>query len=438
MKGPFCGYFTLYCDKSFLVPFPPVLSKGAPLSLHAIASQCDMPKTSPSQPHPPRIAISLDVNQGFKRHQESYAGCQQYADAAGWHCTIEPAIDRVLLGGRGRPPFDGILARATPEIAKAARKKNVPLVNIWLNSPVEELPSVFPDFKGAGILAAEHLLARGFRQLAYLGYLGDIDSRLQLEGMEKVTRRENCGLTSQRFSRTSMTGPARGWNQFVTKIQSWIESWQPPIGVLVCNDVFCRYLIDICRSKKLHVSEEVAIVGTYNESEICSAPSPSLTSIDMNCSQVGYRAAALLDRLMSGGKPPPDPVMVAPAELVPRQSTDLLATDDPVVTKALRFIAEHTHERIGVKQVVHAAGINRRSLERRFRESLNRTISDEITRLRLERAKRRMVGTSAPMKDVAVEAGFRNADHFYKVFNRIEGIPPTQFRVERQKVFLQD
>ncbi len=403
-----------------------------------IAFQYDMPKTSPSQPRPPRIAISLEMDQGFKRHQESYAGCQQYADAAGWHCTIEPAIDRVLLGNRGRIPFDGILARATPEITEAARKKNVPLVNIWLNSPVEELPSVFPDFKGAGMLAAEHLLARGFRQFAYLGYLGDIDSRLQVEGMRKVTRRENCNLTTHRFSRTSMEGPARGWKQFVTGIQSWIESWQPPIGVLVCNDVFCRYLIDICRSKGLHVSEEVAIVGTYNESEICNAPSPTLTSIDMNCSQIGYRAAALLDRLMSGGKAPLDPVMVAPAELVPRQSTDLLAADDPVVTEALRFIAEHTHERIGVKQVVHAVGINRRSLERRFRESLNRTIADEITRLRLERAKRRMVETSAPMKDVAVDAGFRNADHFYKVFNRIEGIPPTQFRVERQKVFLQD
>ena len=398
----------------------------------------DMPKTSSTQSRPRRVALSLEMDWGFKRHQESYAGCQQYADTAGWHCTIEPAIDRVLMGSRGSIPFDGILARATPEIAKAARKKNIPLVNIWLNSPMEELPSVFPNFKGSGILAAEHLLARGFRQLAYLGWAGEVGSRLQVEGMRKVTSRENCNLTTHRFSRTSMEGPARGWGKFVREIQSWIESWQLPIGLLVCNDIICRYLMDICRSKGLHVSEEVAIVGTYNESEICNAPPPTLTSIDMNCSQVGYRAAALLDRLMSGGEPPLDPLVVEPAELVPRQSTDLLATDDPVVTKALRFIAEHTHERIGVNQVVHAAGINRRSLERRFRESLDRTISDEITRLRLERAKRRMVETSAPMKDVAVDAGFRNADHFYKVFNRIEGIPPTQFRVERQKVFLQD
>lgn len=389
-------------------------------------------------PRRPRIAISLELDQGFKRHQESYAGCHQYADAAGWHCTIEPAIDRVLMESRGPIPFDGILARATPEIARAARKKNVPLVNIWLNSPVQELPSVFPDFEGSGVFAAEHLLARGFRHLAYLGYRSDIDSRLQSEGMRKVTRRENCNLTTHRFSRTSMEGPARGWQPFVTGIRSWIESWQLPIGVLVCNDVFCRYLIDICRSKGLHVSQEVAIIGTYNESEICNAPPPSLTSIDMNCSQVGYRAAALLDRLMNGAKPPLDPIMVAPAELLPRQSTDLLAADDPAVTKALRFIADNTHERIRVTDVVSAVNTNRRSLEKRFRQSLNRSIADEINRLRLERAKRQMVGTKASLKDIAASTGFRNSDHFSKVFSRIEGISPSHFRSERQKAFLQD
>jgi LacI family transcriptional regulator len=158
----------------------------------------------------------------------------------------------------------------------------------------------------------------------------------------------------------------------------------------------------------------------------------------MNCSQVGYRAAALLDRLMNGAKPPLDPIMVAPAELLPRQSTDLLAADDPAVTKALRFIADNTHDRIRVTDVVSAVNTNRRSLEKRFRQSLNRSIADEINRLRLERAKRQLIGTKASVKDIATDTGFRNSDHFSKVFSRIEGISPSQFRSERQKVILQD
>ena len=62
-------------------------------------------------------------------------------------------------------------------------------------------------------------------------------------------------------------------------------------------------------------------------------------------------------------------------------------------------------------------------------------IAGEITRLSIQRAKRRMVETDASMKDVAMDAGFRSADHFYQVFARIEGIPPSQFREERQKAF---
>ena len=68
---------------------------------------------------------------------------------------------------------------------------------------------------------------------------------------------------------------------------------------------------------------------------------------------------------------------------------------------------------------------------------IGRTIADEITRLRLERAIRRMVETDAPMKDVAIYAGFRNANHFYKVITRIETIPPSQYREERQQAFPQ-
>jgi transcriptional regulator GlxA family with amidase domain len=39
------------------------------------------------------------------------------------------------------------------------------------------------------------------------------------------------------------------------------------------------------------------------------------------------------------------------------------------------------------------------------------------------------------MKDVAIEAGFHTADHFCKVFNRIEGLSPSQYRDEHQKAF---
>jgi LacI family transcriptional regulator len=383
----------------------------------------------------PRVAISLELNWGYKRHMEVYAGCQKYADEAGWDCSINPAAEFMLERGSGGIPYDGIIARASTHMAAAARKAKVPLVNVWVNTPTQGLPSVFADFEASGVMAAKHLMARGFRKFAYLGFLRDLDSQAQLSGFRNLVRRSGFPCSVHRVARNCDDGRAKSWETFVTGLEQWIDTWELPMGVFVTQDLFCRFLIDVCRSKGLHVSQDVAIVGTHNETEICNAPEPSLTSIDLGFGQVGYRAAAMLDRLMSGQAVSDEPEMVPPAELVSRQSTDGYATNDPLVARALRFIAENGHRSIQVKHVASAVATTRRTLERRFNESMGRSIAGEITRLRVERAKRRMVETDASMKSVAIEAGFRTADHFGKVFTRIEGISPSQYREGHQKAF---
>ena len=170
-----------------------------------------------------------------------------------------------------------MIARATKPIADAARQAGIPLVNVRLNSPVQGLPSVFPDFEETGVLAAGHLLRRGFRHFGYLGFQRDLDSNLQLRGFRRVIREAGFPCTAHRFSRVSVSGRAHGWETSVTELERWIDSWQTPIGVFVCQDLYCRYLIEACRTKGLHVSQDVAIIGTHNESEICNAPAPSLT-----------------------------------------------------------------------------------------------------------------------------------------------------------------
>ncbi|MDE2681747.1 MAG: DNA-binding transcriptional regulator [Verrucomicrobiota bacterium] len=381
---------------------------------------------------PKKVAIALEVQWGHKRHLETYAGCQRYADEAGWDCSITPTTPNLLRMENGKPSFDGILARATPALASTAKRMKVPLVNLWLNSPTQNLPGVFGDFVSSGTMAAEHLIGRGFKRFGYLGFLRDKDAGLQLTGFRNRLKGEGLRCIAHRFSRESVTDKARGWKTFIDDLGKWADSWEPPIGIFVVNDLFCRYLIDVCRAKDLHVPQDVGIVGSSNEPTICASPPPTLTSIDLSCEQIGYRAASLLDRMMKGAKPPKTPELVPPLELIPRQSTDSYAADDPIVSRALRFIAESAHRPIKVIDVANETGVNRRTLERRFSESVGRSIAGEITRLRLARAKRQLVESGSLLKTVARACGFRNADHFHKVFARAEGITPTQYRKKRQ------
>jgi len=380
-----------------------------------------------------RVALCLEMEWGHKRHLETYAGVHRYADKAGWDCVTIPSAVRVLKPKPGATPFDGILGRITEPLAQAAHKIKIPAVNVWLNSPAKNVSSVLADFETSGKMAAQHLVGRGFRRFGYMGFLREKDSRLQIQGFREILKPLDFRFTTYRFQRTGLGGEALGWERFLEGLEKWVKSLEAPTGILVGNDLYCRHLIETCRAKGLQVPQDISIVGTSNEPAICASPYPALTSIDLDFELIGFRAAAKLDEMMNGKDSSKTLEYSPPKGLIPRQSTDSQAAEDPVVAKALRFIAENGQERIQVNDVSVAVATTRRTLERKFRDSLGSTIAEEIARLRIVRAKRLMIENEASFKGMAVDLGFRNADHFCKVFSRVEGMTPSEYRNQRGK-----
>jgi hypothetical protein len=105
-------------------------------------------------PKPRRVAIMLDLQWPYKRHAGVFVGTQQYAQEKGWESLIDEFVDDTLGSGSRRPaPYDGIIARATRRLALRAARTGVPLVNVWLSSPVwRSLPGVFADHAEMGRL----------------------------------------------------------------------------------------------------------------------------------------------------------------------------------------------------------------------------------------------------------------------------------------------
>lgn len=128
------------------------------------------------------IAVALDLFQPFEWHHKTYAGTQKYSrDVGHWECVIDEFPELSLPARRTKDlPYDGIIARATKPMAAAARRLQIPIVNVWFNSPVRDLPGVYADSAAAGRLCADHLLGRGFRRFGYLIQPGDTNQKLEL------------------------------------------------------------------------------------------------------------------------------------------------------------------------------------------------------------------------------------------------------------------
>jgi LacI family transcriptional regulator len=377
--------------------------------------------------------MAIDLQWPYKRHHEVFAGAHRYAqEQGGWKFILDEYPELTLESNQSKAAYDGIIGRATPRLAAAAQTAGVPLVNVWHNSPVTEAPLIVPDFKAAGMMAAEHLLARGFEHFGFLGRRRERGPRKQLSGFREALGKAGFSCPSLMVSASYPNNDAN-WRKFTAKLDEWMDKWSGPTGLNTSYDLLARHVACACDRRGLNVPQDVALVGTHNETVICNHPEPSLTSIDLGYERVGYRAAGLLDEMMQGAAAPREPIRIPAVGIIPRRSTDSLAVDDEMVASALRFISEHSHEPIRVAHVAENLHVARRTLERRFSKRLGRSVAGEIARLRVERAKRKLVETKATIKSIAREFGFADSLQMAVVFNRLEGMSPSVYRRKHRR-----
>jgi len=168
----------------------------------------------------------------------------------------------------------------------------------------------------------------------------------------------------------------------------------------------------------VRVPDEVAVLGVDNDRLLCDLADPPLSSVIPDTHRTGYEAAALLDRMMAGEKVPSDALLVPPLGVATRQSTDVLATNDPDLSAAVQFLREHAFEGIAVKDLLNEVPVSRRVLEARFKSLLGRSPHEELVRLRVERVKELLAETDLPLKAIALKVGVRHVEYVSVMFRR--------------------
>lgn len=338
---------------------------------------------------------------------------------------VEKSIPDWLQTWKG----DGIIAAMSEVDFSAVARRGIPIVDIMGARRHEGVPLVHTDDHAVGRLGAEHLMERGYRNLAFCGYPSAFWSDARREGFERAVREAGA-----RFSDYGMDqpGPGRGgpeaWELQQASLSQWLSNLPKPVGVMATHDLLGQQLLEACLRLRINVPEAVAVIGADNDEPICRICSPPLSSVIINDAQRGFDAAALLDRMMNGESAPPEPIYIQPAGVASRASTDIMAIDDDAIVRVLRFLREHACDRISVDDVTRIVPLSRSVLERRFRKLVGRSINNEIVRLRMGKAIELLTDTRLELKVIAARAGFGSQSYMNAVFQEKLGKTPGSYR----------
>jgi LacI family transcriptional regulator len=380
----------------------------------------------------PQVLLLIETSRAYGRGLVE--GIARYAEENGpWSMFFEERgladpLPRWLNKWRG----DGIIAR-TPRKADIHKitAMRLPIVELFAG-PKAGIPRVYQDEDAVGRLAAEHFVSCGLRNFAFFAtdHAEWIDERRC--AFERVLQENGHACQPSPFitPNGSIRGSSRQFDD--RSVIRWLRKLPQPCGVFCASDFYAMQLIRACRTGGILVPEQIAILGVDNDPVFCGTSFPRLSSIDLGSPRIGYRAAALLDRLMSGKAAPPEGVCVEPLQLIARESTDILAVEDAEMALAARMIREQACQRLRVSQVATALGLSLRVFEQRFRIAMHRSPKEAIIRVRLERAKLLLATTNLAVAIVAKKSGFGSQEYFARLFHRRTGMTPRAFRNERR------
>ena len=116
-----------------------------------------------------------------------------------------------------------------------------------------------------------------------------------------------------------------------------------------------------------------------------------------------------------------------------RRSTDVIASEDEEVNRAVRYIREQAPAGLQVSGVLAYMGMSRAALQQRMKQITGRTIHQEIQRVRLARVKELLVMSPMTIKQVARLSGFASVQYMTRVFRAGTGETPAKYRGMRSK-----
>jgi LacI family transcriptional regulator len=316
-----------------------------------------------------------------------------------------------------------IVTEYLPGLTEALVKLGCPVILVPSDQVVEGVFNIDIDDLAIGRLAAEHLIARGYRNFAFVGRGDGHYAKQRLEGFQSVA--SEVAVYWEEF---------RDWRQYDEywrdpdeDMVCWLAGLSAPLGIFTAHDPTGRHVLEAAVQAGLEVPFAVGVISANDDETVCEMARPALSSIRLPWRRLAAEAVQMIERIHAG-KAAGSPLLVQPLEIVARGSSSYEAVGDPVVRRAMQVLVERISTLASVEEWAVESGVSRRVLERRFLAALGRSPHAMVLHERVERAKHLLSTTDLPVSLIAERCGFQSNERLTVNFRSAVGVPPSVYR----------
>ncbi len=356
-------------------------------------------------------------------NSEVLAGAQAYAAAEGVRLDARWSV-------RGdwspnRPLSDGVIYGIVDNDLLEKRIASWELPKVSLVGRDDGAHQILPDYEACGMLAAKELTSNGAPMLLNIISSKNVLDQTFAKGVSSFAA--NSGIECR-----TIECYTPDFEEKAEWLVSQIQDSQLPAGLCMAHAGLAYTLQELFLEKGIRVPEDVTMIVIEKDVQNTTTLAPiPLTAIELDEWHRGYLAAEMVNRLILNEPLPQKRVLLQPKGITRRASTGHPDIKDQVVAKVLKYLRQNHLDRIGVADVAAQVGFSRRVIEKRFREVLNRGVHEELTRLRIEEAKRRIARAEDSITSIAESCGFSSVHYFSAAFKRAEGIAPKAYQRQR-------
>lgn len=121
-------------------------------------------------------------------------------------------------------------------------------------------------------------------------------------------------------------------------------------------------------------------------------------------------------------------------EMISRNSMrSVYSGSSQIISTALQFINNNFKEKISLKDIESNLHVNPSYFSTLFKSEMGITFTDYLNSLKVDYASTLLTSSNLNIVDISLSAGFDDQSYFTKVFRKIKGVTPKQYRAMHSK-----